>query len=657
MKLIPWQPLTDIFAPNQQAASAAQEQGPSKPAEHAAAGAKEPQPVCADAAPVKPHNKPSRPGKENIDSGYHGMSTEEESDADKAARASLSAPASEISQDLPKARDSQDTVPIIYPQVLMDVDDQPVADQANSMAEGRDERATTPEERNQDVRVPEATEFNDHGAAASAAQNTDAQSVVDSPARGPAVADAPRSVAHGIDRRSSLEPAQATAASSQRSSPAPPVVRKSSLSFAALPAREPLAPKLSIEHGVSHSTHWNATSLGLGRVGAVTDQLTAPRIQVGQTIEGMEAAAVGNRMDMDEDEKQTASAKESEDLTETRLHRKTSTQRLHERISQLGQSQASRPTKSIPSLLHPVSQPDPLELPSPVAPEPVSTANQKQNVARQQHVDEEDSWMPPRKAVAPPEKILSDAMSASSREPQAAMAPTAQQMDIDIPVATISQEEAIVERSHEIEAARIQRVSSPAVSSVPVAAATELSEERATSERRPVEAAGPPRPTDLGTMRPPAAAKPAPNSNADGPLTASKAKLSSILKSARGIFASSAGVSAQAKMETMSPATTMRLRSQTNDVPAAAVVQEVEMQDEAVVPDVGQEKALEEESQAPSQDPTRNAKGSKRPVRPAKAAASKAKPVPVAIKVGTASQRELDNRKVSGSCLAPEEPH
>jgi len=39
----------------------------------------------------------------------------------------------------------------------------------------------------------------------------------------------------------------------------------------------------------------------------------------------------------------------------------------------------------------------------------------------------------------------------------------------------------------------------------------------------------------------------------DGPLNASKSKLQSIMKSARGLFTSTAGVSAQAKMETLSP--------------------------------------------------------------------------------------------------------
>ena len=50
----------------------------------------------------------------------------------------------------------------------------------------------------------------------------------------------------------------------------------------------------------------------------------------------------------------------------------------------------------------------------------------------------------------------------------------------------------------------------------------------------------------------------------DGPLSASKSKLQSIMKTAKGLFTSSAGVSAAAKMETLTP---NALRSAANNVP------------------------------------------------------------------------------------------
>ena len=55
---------------------------------------------------------------------------------------------------------------------------------------------------------------------------------------------------------------------------------------------------------------------------------------------------------------------------------------------------------------------------------------------------------------------------------------------------------------------------------------------------------------------------PASKRHVDAPLSASKSKLQSIMKTARGLFTSSAGVSAQAKMETLSPAS-MRTRGKT----------------------------------------------------------------------------------------------
>ncbi len=612
----------------------------SKPAEHVTGYARVQQPVRADAAPAKQQGKSSRPGKENIDSGYHGTSTEDDSEAERALRASLAAVAS---QDRPNTADSRDTVPISYPDIMVNVDDHPATGQSHSMP--KVQRATSHEEPDlypRDTQVPDV-----HEAAAYAAREMDLQVGIQLPARDATVASAPLMVAEDVDRQSARdEPAQETAASSQRSSPAAQVVRKSSLSFATLPAREPLAPKISIDHAVSHSAHLNVASLDAGRTGASMGHATASTIQAGPFTH-TDAVAIEDRMDVDEDEKHVASEKDSEDLTLTRLHRKTSTQRLHERISQLGQSQASRPTKSIPSLLHPASQPEVLERASPVAPEIAAVAIEP-SVAHQEHITiDEDAWMSPRKPVALPDRARFDAAYSSSSESQSAMYPTIQtdEMDIDVPAPTVSRAEAVVEGSQQIEAASTRQESPSTVASVPVAAAT------ATAYVQPVAAAGPCRPAYTGSMRPPAAAKPLPKSNADGPLTASKAKLSSILKSARGIFASSAGVSAQAKMETMSPATTMRLRSQTNHVPREAVVPEVESQDEAVSAEVAQPKALEEEEpQSQPEEAVSKAKESKRPMRPAKAAASKAKPVPVAIKVGTASQRELDNRKVSDYC-------
>lgn len=58
------------------------------------------------------------------------------------------------------------------------------------------------------------------------------------------------------------------------------------------------------------------------------------------------------------------------------------------------------------------------------------------------------------------------------------------------------------------------------------------------------------------------AGSPSGKKHGEGPLSASKAKLMSVFKSAKGIFASSAGVSAQAKMETLSSSHSLRSRNE-----------------------------------------------------------------------------------------------
>lgn len=134
--------------------------------------------------------------------------------------------------------------------------------------------------------------------------------------------------------------ADVTRSPSEGSSPIRPLVRKSSLSFASLPAREPLTSNKSLGARMSRVSHIEQTRTSY-----------YPRHTGGKSL-GVRQDALDidqDAMDVDEDD-----APEVEEKTESALltHNKTYTQRLQDQISMLGKSQASgtRPSKSIPNL-------------------------------------------------------------------------------------------------------------------------------------------------------------------------------------------------------------------------------------------------------------------------------------------------------------------
>lgn len=201
------------------------------------------------------------------------------------------------------------------------------------------------------------------------------------------------------------------------------------------------------------------------------------------------------------------------------------------------------------------------------------------------------------------------------------------------------------------------------------------------------------------------------------PISASKSKLQSIMKTARGLFTSSAGVSAQAKMETLTPqkpanATKAREQAQGKTDSGSNVnsphsmrtrghakgrmevssnlssphsartrvqalgqteidsnsrslisTQTYDQLREPLEADIFTEsndmKLTQNPAPAQSSQP-KQLKALRRPVKPAKETASKPKPQPVAIRVGTLSQRiPLSNAALSSTLqdsLAPPQP-
>jgi len=198
---------------------------------------------------------------------------------------------------------------------------------------------------------------------------------------------------------------------SDNSSPVKPLVRKSSLTFASLPAREPLIAKKSLGNRVSRTSHVDkARSSQMGRYTG------------GKSLGGSQLAypvdSHDDDMDMDMDTEDVRPALRREESETTKIHNKTSTQRLFDRINMLKQqnevskhvsqniisSQASQPHSLTSS--QPKEDVQPTPAPQPAYPS-LPTA------APAQAEDDDDDWISPVRTVAPAPKAARPALSKS----------------------------------------------------------------------------------------------------------------------------------------------------------------------------------------------------------------------------------------------------
>ena len=309
---------------------------------------------------------------------------------------------------------------------------------------------------------------------------------------------------------------------SDGSTPDKPLVRKSSLTFASLPAREPLNTKKSMGNRTSQ--------IEKGVVGRMTGN--APLTQPDQ----ME---VDDVQDIDyEMEDRPVSREESDAETRaTRLHNKSSTQRLHEKIDMLGKTQATRHSKSIPNLAaltakHTQSTAETLQhVPAPTKPSLASATT-----------DDDDDWIKPLNTTPDAQRpglTKSHTMDMMEQIPER---DTVGDLDFHIPAP-----EQWYQRSPSDEPGRS---SPPKFGHIKSASTiTLVSPGKAATERmghaKNISVSNP----QQGSTTPYGS----PKRMMDGPLSASKSKLQSIMKTAKGLFSSSAGISAAAKMEALSP--------------------------------------------------------------------------------------------------------
>jgi hypothetical protein len=333
---------------------------------------------------------------------------------------------------------------------------------------------------------------------------------------------------------------------SDGSSPIRPIRKKSSFSFASLPAREPLTAKQSIGNRVSRTSHIDQSRT------SYYGRLTGGKSLGNARQEGKD------QDDMDIDELNAPEARDDTDSKMTRLHNKTSTQRLQDQISMLGQSQSNvRPSKSIAntacvqqqhiqashaSVAHETRQKSPLrkEPPPPGA-----------------FPEDEDSWIGPPNVAAPEPSIFSP-------RPQTAKSHSTDVMDgihgkdsiggsqFNIPKRgdqhrnlSPVREPVIPERTTST-LGHIKSVSTSVIRS-PKKVGDSPGHKKGISVSNPNPSTGT---TETETTTPP---KSPSRSYRGSPLKAAKDKFSSILKTSRGLFASSAAVSAEAKSSTLSP--------------------------------------------------------------------------------------------------------
>ncbi|CAK7232514.1 hypothetical protein SCUCBS95973_008285 [Sporothrix curviconia] len=356
------------------------------------------------------------------------------------------------------------------------------------------------------------------------------------------------------------------------SSPVRPVVRKSSMNFASLPARAPFTSN---------------KSLGAGAVLARTGQAEPARPSYynrptgGKSLNNARPPEPqddddDDRLDeMDIDGQNTAAA--GKDLAE---HNKTYAQRLHDRISMLGKSQANapRPSKSLAAFAqqqeayHAAQQKS--QQNASLSPKRTATSvaapgafpedddeEEEEEKEEEEEGDEDDDWIDPPPIVAaattaPVAKTTkttattTTAATNAAEEVTEAVLPKQRQQDV------LKKALAPVIPERTTSAVSIPTKSS-SVPSLPTA------EGVAHATAKPIAVSNPANPAQAALAsalelddRPVSPNKSPSRNYRDSPLKHVKNKLSSILKTSKGLLASSAALSAEGKSSLLSPSTT-----------------------------------------------------------------------------------------------------
>lgn len=469
--------------------------------------------------------------KYNTDSGYHGMADEDE-------------------MVLPGMQ--QDSLPSTQP---LDEEPTPIARDAPSPIDRRTTEGSfhsaqedfrtrgetvepmnidTPTKKKVEVQIPELSR-----------ESTPAQSpAVGSPKKS-AAPSAQKSdpVEKEINDDMELDNQFDIGSPSDGSTPERPLMRKSSLTFASLPAREPLMTKKSMGGArLSRTSHVDLAKMNTAGRPSYFGRQTGPARAAQVVPEERDEKVEEDKMDID-GEKELRPEDLEIDTQASKQHNKSSTQRLHEKINMLGKLQPSRPTKSIPAVAalagSQVAYPD--------------LSNTKQEPSQRSDATpapetvagEDEDWIKP---LASPHKMSIPKSKTTDIMDNVAGYDTVGNLEKSEPRTAQKVSDSSDKGSPMTGQSKHGKAPSTFVLSSPQRHDIHgsLNQKNATATNLTAESTTPPT---------------SPRRH-DGPLSASKSKLQSIMKTAKGLFTSSAGVSAAAKLEALSP-TASRARTNT----------------------------------------------------------------------------------------------
>lgn len=307
---------------------------------------------------------------------------------------------------------------------------------------------------------------------------------------------------------------------SDGSSPIRPIVRKSSLNFASLPAREPLTAGKSIGARISRTSHLEniRTSHYNRPTGGKSLGGTLAKLDRGENQEA----------DMDVDDASDAQASKCEDP-------KTYTQRLQDQINQLGHSQ--------PKHGHLLQQNKTF---APEVSSPPPQLNTLPSTPGAFPEDDDDDW------IEPPAIIT----AANKERPNLPKSHTADVMEGIQGKRTIGEPDFAVSDDESLDESQTEEPNNPAhdkaacthakSASVPVIPNVGTAVGEGHDLKRVISASNPSLLTVVETGG--LASKSHSRSFRESPLKQVKNKLSSILKSSRGLLASSAAISAEGRL-------------------------------------------------------------------------------------------------------------
>ena len=316
---------------------------------------------------------------------------------------------------------------------------------------------------------------------------------------------------------------------SDGSTPDRPLVRKSSLTFASLPAREPL--KTSIGGRISRTSQLDQSKI-----------LTNPRTSYAVRQTG---GVANSNAEVEALNKTASSAdhggnSESEDDAATsRFHK----QSLHEKIDMLGKSRPSRLSKSIPSATA-------LAAAHMKQSEAANKSDTRGPVMPSSELGEDDDWIKPlsseneiRPAVAQHKTVEADQEAAN--DPDATE--DEDEMDWRAPELIAHEERMMSPKTFSPTPGKVM----PGFGHNKSASTATLASPAKSTMAPPVKHS-----KHVSVSNPPLASttpQGSPKKKLDGTLSASKSRFQSIMKTAKGLFSSGASASAAAKMETLSP--------------------------------------------------------------------------------------------------------